>query len=176
MRKIFVVAMICIAVSTAKAQFSSSVGASLFLVSGENTGSSTPYGVTYSPRYSFGSLSVGVPITIGMSGSYNSRSGVSEGSSFTYQLPLVVDYNFGLGAADDEDSPFGGYAGIGYSLFSTSYVGTFSSGTLPANGPMLQAGVRFLIKEKIISLGGSYLKGGGDFKANVIGIRLTYGL
>ena len=154
----------------AKAQFSHNAGASLFFVKAEGGDAVSPYGVTYFPRYSFGAISVGVPITLGMSGSYNSQQGASTGSSFTYQLPIVVDYNVGLGADPDKDGGFGFYGGLGYGLFSTSYVGTFDFGTLKASGPMLRAGVRFTIKEKIITVGGSYLKGGGDSKANVIGI------
>jgi ribulose 1,5-bisphosphate synthetase/thiazole synthase len=39
---------------------------------------------------------------------------------------------------------------------------------------MARAGIRFLVKEHTISLGGSFSKGGGDLKANVIGVSLLY--
>jgi hypothetical protein len=174
MKKIVVSLAMIMAVGIAKAQFSHSAGASLFLVSSETGDNSTCYGVTYFPKYSFGGLSVGVPLTVGFSGSVNSRSGASDGASFTYQLPIVVDYNFGLGASEDSEGGIGGYVGVGYSAFSTSYVSTFSSGTLKANGPMGRAGVRFGIGEHILSIGGSFLKGGGTEKANVIGISALY--
>ena len=158
-------------IGCAKAQFSQGVGVTLFSVKAAGGDAAMPYGITYFPRYSFGAISVGVPLTIGMSGSYNSREGASSGSSFTYQLPLVVDYNFGLGSDPESDKDnFGFYGGLGYGLFSTSYVGTYSYGTLKANGPMARAGVRFLIKEKVISVGASYLRSVDDNKANVIGI------
>ncbi|MDI9363842.1 MAG: hypothetical protein QM541_02740 [Flavobacterium sp.] len=175
MKKIIFFGMFLVAAISVKAQFSHAGGATLFLVSADNTDATSAYGVSYFPRYSFGAISVGVPISAAITGSTNSRTGASAGSSFTYQLPLVVDYNFGLGASDDEESKFGGYAGLGYSLFSTSYVGVYTTGTLKANGPMARAGIRFLVKEHTLSLGASFLKGGGDLKANVIGVSLLYG-
>lgn len=170
MKKIVLSIVIIMAISSAKAQFSHNTGATLFMVKAEGGDNVSPYGVTYFPRYSFGAISVGIPLTIGISGSYNSQQGASTGSSFTYQLPLVVDYNVGLGADPEPDGSFGFYGGVGYSLFSTSYIGTFDYGTLKASGPMLRAGIRLNIKDKMVSIGGSYLKGGGDSKASVIGI------
>jgi hypothetical protein len=166
--------MSIMAIGSANAQFSHSSGASLFLVSAEGGDNVSPYGLTYFPRYSFKNLSVGVPITLGVSGTYNSQQGASTGSSFTYQLPLVVDYNVGLGAGDNDDDGFGFYGGVGYGLFSTSYIGTFDYGTLKASGPMVRGGIRLNIKDNIITVGASYLKGGGDSKATVIGITALY--
>lgn len=174
MRKLIFTAIAVCLFGATKAQFSKNVGATVFIAKEDGGQSTTAWGVTFFPRYSFGALSVGAPISLGISGSTNSRVGASEGSSLTLHLPLVVDYNFGLGAdPEDESTNFGFYAGAGYGLFSTSYVGVFSSGTLKANGPMARAGIRALIKEKVITLGATYIMGGAPEKATVIGIGAT---
>jgi len=174
MKKMFFTLALIAGFVVSKAQFSHSAGASLFYVTSKTGDATVPYGITYFPRYSFGAFSVGVPVTLGLSGSFNSRDGVSEGASFTYHVPLVVDYNFGLGSTEDNESGFGGFIGAGYGLFSTSFVSDYSSGTLKANGPLARAGVRFPISERIFTVAFNFQKGGGEEKANVFGVSLLY--
>ncbi len=175
-KNVFFIILFSFSANLLSAQFSHGIGASYFIAkdkAGENGGGPA---VTYFPKYSIGSLSVGVPISLGITGSANSRTGASEGSSLTLQLPIVVDYNIGLGANPDEESEsgFGFYVGAGFGVFSTSYVGAFTSGTLKATGPLARAGARFNVKEKLIDLGASYHLGLDDNKVGAIGITAIY--
>ncbi len=172
----------------AKAQFTHSAGATLFLASPSSGSSTTAWGVTYSPRYCFNpSFSVGVPLSLGLasSGSYNSREGASGSSSITLQLPVMVDYNLGLGSSESaDDDNFGFYAGLGFGYFATSYSDVVTdsygnsiggSGTLKATGPLGHAGIRFKFRDNNMDLGVSFHKGLSEEKASIIGITLLYG-
>jgi hypothetical protein len=182
----------------AKAQFiANDLGASIFVGSATiakngQTEKLLPsfYGVSWYPRYMLGSsLSVGVPLTLGFSGSFNSR----EGSSFSFGLdgPVAVDYNFGYGAAgsnEDYDGGFGGFVGVGFgytkatSAAPETYNGAYWTeadfSASSSYGPMGHAGVRFPIKqgEKSITIRLSYKKGLEKTKFNFFGGTLLYSL
>jgi hypothetical protein len=117
------------------------------------------YGIVYSPRIdlissSVFSVSVAAPFVLGFSttGKYSSIdfNGVKKdtingikGTSFLFELPLVVDLNFGLNSAQDESRrAFGFYVGAGYAYTYTKI--KTSLGAMPYDGfePMLRAGIR----------------------------------
>ena len=160
----------------AKAQFSHQVGASMFFATPKGYKSTSAWGITYYPKISFDNVSIGAPLSLGFSGSADSRSGVTSGSSLTYMLPISVDYNFGLGSVEDDNSNggFGGYLGVGYGIFSTSYVGDLYVTSIKTSGPLGRAGIRFLIKDHIFDLGASYMQGVSTTNASVIGVSLLY--
>lgn len=77
------------------------------------------FSIISTPGYS---ISIGIPIILGASGSANSREGGSL--TYIYDLPLVVDYNGGIMAPANRhsDSHFGYFGGIGFGVEKTSGV------------------------------------------------------
>jgi hypothetical protein len=197
MRKLFfVLAVNCVFTAT-QAQFvKSDVGASIFigsanLTKGGETVKIQPsfYGISWYPRYMVGdAVSIGVPVTLGFSGSFNSR----EGGSFSFGLdaPVAVDYNFGYAAAghdEENEAGFGGFIGAGFGYTKTAVATPDNYNTTIWNeadfsatksyGPMVHAGVRFPIKQgaNSITLRVSYKKGLETEKFNFFGGTLLYG-
>jgi hypothetical protein len=88
----------------------------------EGAGSSETFAVeqnnlTYFPRFNFvenenSSISVGAPIGIGI-GITTNTYGNDAGVIFSYDLPLVIDYNIGCKSTMENDRNFGGYFGVG---------------------------------------------------------------
>lgn len=176
----------------------SDVGASLFFGTGKLTKQGETVtldasfaGLTWYPRYIFsetgsGSLSIGIPLSLGASGSVNSRTGGNF--SFGLDIPVAVDYNFGFGAFPDEESDagFGGFlgAGFGYTTTASSTTDDYTTGywdetdfsKSKSYGPMLHAGVRFPIMggSNAITIRLSYKKGLEEAKYNFFGGTLLY--
>ncbi len=197
MKKILFAAMAICLISASNAQFiKSDVGASIFigsanLTKGGETVKLQPsfYGLSWYPRYMLGSsISVGVPLTLGFSGSFNSR----EGGNFSFGLdaPIAVDYNFGYGAAGGEeetDAGFGGFIGAGFGYTKTAQATPDNYSTTIWNeadfsasksyGPMAHLGVRFPIKQgdNSVTIRLSYKKGLETEKFNFFGGTLLYG-
>ncbi len=191
---------IVVTTSMASAQFIvNDVGASLFYGKGKLTESGETvnldaafYGVSWYPRYILsetgnGSISVGVPVSLGFSGSFNSR----EGGNFSFGLdaPIAVDYNFGVGAFAEEEGEggFGGFIGAGFGFTSTASSTTDDYNTTIWNetdfskaksyGPMGHAGIRFPIGQgKILTIRLSFKKGLEKEKYNFFGGSLFYRL
>ncbi len=186
MKKIILSSVLIVSLFVARAQITQGIGGSLFLVNSDATGSQTSWGITDYFRYHLSSnISVGIPFSFGISGNYNSRGQEGSGISFTLQVPIAADYNFGLGSKEGEDGHFGAYGGVGFGYFGTTYSNTTtdiygnsngSTGTVSATGPYLHGGLRFDVSEHILDLGLSYHKGLNDPKASIIGISLLYGL
>ena len=194
MKKNFLLIAIFFSATLAKAQFvKGDVGASIFIGAGkikltngetENLSASF-YGASWYPRYIVSpNISVGVPLTLGISGSFNSRTGAT--GSFGLDLPIAVDYNFGYGASgedEDSDAGFGGFAGGGFSITksaSSEQNPLFGTETTSASsyGPMAHAGVRFPIQggTKTIRLMLSAKLGLDKLKYNFFGGTLLYRL
>lgn len=70
------------------------------------------------------SISLGAPITLGVSSSYNSRTG-EESSSYIYDLNLALDINGGRlnKKKDNSDKLIGYYVGIGFGTINTGGIG-----------------------------------------------------
>ena len=90
-------------------------------------------------------VSIGAPVALGFSGSFNSQTGSSF--SFGLDLPVMLDYSIGHGCAERNKDGFGAFfgAGFGYTLSSYSYQSWYGevSETASTAGPMVHAGVRF---------------------------------
>ena len=178
-------------VGVTKAQFSKAVGGALLLgVSKKYTSSFdgsnpeiTVYGVSGFFRYQVArNITVGVPVTLGLQGSANSREGGSY--SIGLDLPVTVDYNFGLGSnieeETDEAEGFGGFVGGGagytYSNSATNSIfgADYSSGS--SYGPLVNAGIRAALRGKIYTLRLSYKIGleKAQFKTFGAGIYIGF--
>jgi len=197
MRKILFALLASFVITATQAQFvKKDVGASIFVGSASFTkGGETVkiqpsfYGVSWYPRYVLGNkISIGIPVTLGFSGSVNSREGGSF--SFGFDAPIAVDYNFGYGAAggeEESDAGFGGFVGAGFGYTKTAQATPDNYNTTIWNesdfsasksyGPMAHAGVRFPIKqgENSITIRLSYKKGLETEKFNFFGGTLLYG-
>jgi hypothetical protein len=135
--------------------------------------------LTYSPRFnmyetaSF-SLSVGVPLNVGLSGSYeyDYYNGYGSGQNtirFMFNAPLMVNFNVGAGSTKNNEKRLGFFAGGGFGLhygdyqYATSengydYYGNKYGATF---GPSANLGLRFAVgsHRKNIEARLSYMKG-----------------
>ncbi len=139
-------------------------------------------GLTLFPRYNFkvkenASLSIGIPFCFGL--------GESEFSStkkpIAFDLPLVIDYNFGKGSTPDNDSKRGGYLGAGFN-YTFAKISASSYTTPPwdesdfsylnSYGPLLHGGIRF----RFLSIRLSYSKSFSEGKFNYFSAGLLASL
>ncbi len=199
MRRVSLVTMFVALSLFSHAQFiASDLGASLFYGKAKLTKETESvdldaafFGVSWYPRYILtemetGSVSLGIPLTLGFSGSFNSREGGNF--SFGLDIPIAVDYNFGLGAFAEEESEsgFGGFigAGFGYTSTATSIADNYNTNywnesdytKAKSYGPMGHAGIRFAVgpNQNVITLRVSYKKGLESEKYNFFGGTLLY--
>jgi hypothetical protein len=179
--------------SVSNAQFSKSFGVGL--IAGKSTkyvasDGSNPQIAIYTGsaflRYHLGSgLTVGAPVAVGFQGSVNSQSG----GSFTIglDLPLTLDYNFGLGSTpdDEEEQGFGGFIGGGFSYTYSSYSSQFyipdvvnSTEQVKGSsyGPLANAGLRASIAGKPYTLRLFYKMGLEKAKFKIFGGGIYIGL
>ena len=140
----FAISDICKSQS-ATPSFSHSIGVSRYKYS-----SVYLFGATYSPRYNFLPLgrertfSIGTHMTLG----YAWHVRVPDAKSFAYDLPLLLEYNFGQGSEPNTRKKLGGYIGVGYGIFGVNDRTNF--GTLErAEGFNLSGGVRVKINNQI---------------------------
>ena len=134
--------------------FMSSYGGTASVIQGKET-SDGPYKTvlyqlcgTFFPRYNLSesdnsSISLGIPLSAGI-GTVNN----SDGIAFSADVPLMGDYNFGCDAIPESESGFGGFLGAGFGYTYTSASSYFGSSNLSSYGPMVHAGVRFIVSQK----------------------------
>src|SRR5258708_39613825 len=135
--------------------FSHGVGLTVFVTTAKGGNAAVAEGVTYSPRINFlenedFSLSAGVPLSVGFSGSYSSNYNSYSGSTtnntlgFMADVPLIVNFNFGAGSTPDNEGRLGFYigGGAGYhyckeNVDSTDFYGGAYNyqGTINRGGP-----------------------------------------
>lgn len=176
--------------------FSHGVGVAVFVTTAKGGNAAVAEGVTYSPRINFleqpdFSLSVGIPLSIGISGSYSSNYNSQYGSStdntlgFMANIPLIVNFNFGNGSSPDNDSRFGFYIGGGagyhygkYNVDSVdSYYGDYTyQATIKGFGPAGNVGVRFGVGRGTHNVEArlTYMKSMDNSKANIFGMGALF--
>jgi hypothetical protein len=182
---VFVVSMF-----TTGAAFSQSfmhgAGLNIFVATAPGGKASVNGGVSYSPRFNFIeqddlSVSVGIPFTVGVSGSYSASYNSSYGSSSSntlsvmFNAPLLINLNMGAGSTKETKSRFGYFVGAGFGYHYGSYnlsdaldyedVATKFS----TMGPVGNAGVRFGVGSGShnIEVRLQYMKGINDVKPNI---------
>lgn len=176
--------------------FSHGVGVAVFVTTAKGGNAAVAEGVTYSPRYNFlenedFSLSVGVPLSVGISGSYSSNYNSSTGSTtdntlgFMANIPLIVNFNFGAGSTPDNESRFGFYIGGGagyhygkYNVDTTDSYGddyTYQA-TIKGFGPAGNVGVRFAVGRGTHNVEArlTYMKAMDNSKANIFGMGALF--
>jgi hypothetical protein len=157
----------------------------------EGAGNSESFAVeqnnlTYFPRFNFienenSSISVGAPIGIGI-GITTNTYGNDAGVIFSYDLPLVIDYNIGCKSTMENDRNFGGYFGVGFGYNKvTISESSYSNFNGSSYGPLFRAGFRFGSSSE--SWNGHGLTAGAYYKIGIdknklytIGFNVLYDL
>jgi len=184
MKKIILFVSIVLSCSISQAQFSFNYGLGVFLSGGKaekasGTGKLINYGVTVHPSFNLkemeaSSVSISAPVTLGVTGSVNSREGASENASFLLNAPLMIDYNSGAGSTSENMEGFGFFGGLGYGYHTGASV---AFGSASGTGPVVNAGLRYGLslwrEEQVISLRFSFMKGMNTNKTDVFGINLV---
>jgi hypothetical protein len=138
--------------------------------------------LSYFPRYNFSeadnsSFSIGAPVGVGV-GIASNTNGDDAGVSFAYDLPIVIDYNFGCKATSEIESNFGGYVGVGFGYYRVSISkSAYSDFTGTTYGPMGRAGIRFGSENwngKAVTVGLFYKSGLEKSKLKTIGFNVLY--
>jgi len=173
--------------------FRHGVGLNILVATADGGKSSVDGGFTYSPRINFFeqddmSVSVGIPLTVGVSGSYSSSYNSYSGSqttntlSFLFNAPLMIDLNMGAGSVEESESRFGGFVGGGfgyhYGTFNLSDVMNGESIPTRINcfGPAANAGVRFAVGRGVhnVEVRLQYMKGINDAKPNIFSAGASF--
>jgi hypothetical protein len=164
MRKISIIAVLCMASAISYSQkIMHAYGMNLAEISSKKTVNipGVPFPITekfslsqamisYFIRYNVleknnASLSIGVPVSIGISIVENDAGFTTDrGIGFSYDLPVVMDYNFGCKSTLQNEKKFGGYVGTGFGYFRANISGSNSSNlTTSTYGPIFRVGFRF---------------------------------
>jgi len=116
-------------------------------------------------------LSVGTHASLGFSA--NSRSG----GSFAFDLPVVVEANFGNKAHREADSSsLGGFFGVGYGINQMASNDEFGFSESSSAGIIINGGVRAIIRDYPLGARLSYLLNNKEGGVNVLGLGLFYNL
>lgn len=196
MKRIFLFVIVFFAINSCFSQsFTHGVGVSVFVSQVKSSGIAAYGGFTYSPRINFletesMSVSAGVPLSIGTSGSYtyNTTYGYSEEDNtirFMVNVPLIINLNMGAGSTKENESRFGFFAGGGFGYhygnfnvveedqygYETETVSTFGT-----YGPAGNIGFRIAVgsNQKNIETRFSYMKGINQSKPALYGIAALF--
>jgi len=157
------------ALTNAQVEFMHSLGISLY-AGGNGAGGAG----TYSPRLNLvhlgdnGALSLGTHFSLG--GSFSSQEGAS---GVVLDFPLMAEVNFGNGSTKDNDKSFGFFGGLGFDIINV--VQGASDNVDHSSGIMVDAGIKFVLKEKIpLSLRASYLISSNPSYPNILGLGLSW--
>lgn len=192
MKKIVIVVLCILHLKISSAQkFMHAVGNTTSLIFGklrDNGNNTEPFSlfqtsVSYFPRINFiessnSSISIGSPISGGVG---FSRGDGDAGIYFSYDLPLVIDYNFGCNSSYGNYSRSGGYVGIGYGHYKVSIKQAFSDFDGSTTGPMMRVGYRYIPKKsdyigRGVTFGLFYKKGTEREKLTTIAFSFMYDL
>ena len=200
MKKFFLATLLLMLASSSFSQ-SFMHGAGLSVVGsttgqGSNSDIGFGEGFYYFPRFNFVetealSVSVGVPLVLGISATTGSSSYYDQYGNYYYNdnssvgfminAPLIVNLNMGRGSTKDNTKKFGYFVGAGFGyhhgdflvdatdVYGYSYVKSTSSNVY---GPAANAGVRFGVgrKHRNIEVRLSYMKGINENKPHIFGL------
>lgn len=140
-------------------EFNHGIGIKYFGYGG--TDQNTSYGLVYSPKINVarvgesGSVSVGTRLSAGVN-FHNDAVG-----SFMYEVPLLTELNFGMGAWKENQHVFGVYLGGGYGIHNITASKKYNLKAYKIAGPVLSAGLRFNVPRGFMAgnweLGGNYM-------------------
>lgn len=156
--------------------FSHSIGAAGYFNSLAENG-----GIMYSPRINFIELDNDITISAGTHMGLGLVTNAQGDGSYTLDVPLVAEINFGHAAHKRSRSSFGGFIGAGYGISKTSYSNTnhgyithTSSGSNDAKGLLINGGLRAIIKKISIGMRVSYLRNTNKGSEDVLSLGFFY--
>jgi len=195
MKRIFLLAAIGLAsVKSSVAQhFTHGLGVGIFVEDAKRTNAKGSFTFTYSPRLSFAetentSLSIGIPLNIGFSGTYSggyTSDGYYEENDLGYMInvPLMLNFNIGAGSAKGCQDRMGFFVGAGYAY----HIGTVEDNlignvyphteTESATGLAANIGLRIGVghkKKHNIEIRSSYMRGMSSYKPHVFGANCLF--
>ena len=174
--------------------FMHGAGLNVFVATAPGGKAAVNGGFTYSPRFNFiedknMSVSVGIPFTVGVSGSYsadyNSQYGSSSSNTLSLMLnaPVIINLNMGAGSTKTTESRFGYFVGGGFGY----HYGTYNISDILNNddetvhklntfGPVGNAGIRFGVGRRThnVEVRFQYMRGLNDSKANIYGVGSAF--
>ncbi|HEV3222288.1 MAG TPA: hypothetical protein VGZ90_05385 [Puia sp.] len=180
MKKLFFsVFAFCLSSFAFSQTFMHGVGVNTFIQSASGYSTQVVGGLTYSPRINFmetdnTSLSVGIPMSIGVSASASTYG--SNSAALMFDAPLVLNFNYGAGSSKETESRFGffGGAGFGYHTSEDSYSDGYNNYTdkMSGFGPVGNAGIRIGVGSGShnIEIRLSYMKTLDTSKSSIFGI------
>jgi hypothetical protein len=199
MKKLFLIAAACVASASAFSQsFQHGVGVGIYVDKIESIDARANFAFTYNPRFNFVenesmSVSVGIPLSVGFSGSYeanyNSYGNNYENNTLGYMVnvPLMVNVNLGGGSSKLCKKHFGGFFGAGYAYYLTNKEETYGydenmnevykevgGSTM---GPTANIGMRFAVgrhHSKSVEVKMSYFRGTTQYKIDLFGVGAAF--
>jgi len=176
--------------------FMHGAGVGIFVSKTPIVDATAAFTLTYSPRFNFletesFSVSAGIPLNVGISGSYSSNYDSYYGSTTENTLkvmvnaPLMINLNMGCGSTKENESRFGFFVGGGFGLhygdvgklikddYGNEY---YNSGYGTSFGPAGNAGIRLGVGSnmKNIEVRFSFMKGIDDNKISVYGVNALF--
>lgn len=160
-------------------RFMHGAGLGVFVSSAPNHQTTVPSVITYSPRVNImqnekNSISIGMPLSLGFTGSYHinasssSGTNVSKQSSYLVNVPVMINFNHGVGSSKTNAKKSGIFLGVGFGANFGSFVsnnfdyntGRFAKQDESGFGPAGNLGLRFKVgrNTKNIEARVSYMK------------------
>jgi|SRR5579862_3652802 len=183
---IFSALVLCVSSVAFSQTFMQGVGINVVLQSSSGSSADPVGAIIYSPRVSFmetenSSFTVGLPISLGFSGSYNSQNPDGNSLSVMLDAPLMFNYNYGAGSTKEAEDKFGFFAGVGFGYHTNEYTATDQyeyeySSKMAGFGPAADFGARMGVGSGShnLELKLSYMKTLDVTKSNVIGIGCLF--
>jgi hypothetical protein len=166
--------------------FMQGVGINVVLQSSSGFSANPVGAIMYAPRVNFmetdnTSLSVGLPMSFGISGSYNSQNVGGNSLGFTFDAPLMFNYNYGAGSTKEVEDKFGFFAGAGFGYHTHQYTATDDLGydytaKMSGFGPVGNVGARLGVGHGShnLELRFSYMKTLDVSSSNIMGIGFLF--
>jgi hypothetical protein len=183
MKKLFFSALtFCLSSFAFSQTFMQGVGINVVLQSSSGFSADPVGSIIYSPRVNFmetenTSFSVGLPLSFGVSGSYNSQNYDNNSIGLMLDAPLMFNYNYGAGSTKEAEDKFGVFAGVGFGYHTNIYTASDAYGEdysdkMAGFGPVGNVGARLGVGHGShnLELRFSYMKTLDVTKSNVIGI------
>jgi hypothetical protein len=195
-KSFFLLALMFAATAGFSQSFMHGAGINVFVATAPGGKAAVNGGFSYSPRVNFieqdnMSVSVGIPFTVGVSGSYSSDYNSQYGStssntlSVMFNAPLLINLNMGAGSTKTTESRFGYFVGGGfgyhYGTYNISDIlnqgdGDYIATKLSTFGPVGNAGLRFAVGRGShnIEVRFQYMRGLNDSKANIYSVGSAF--
>jgi hypothetical protein len=183
---VFSIIAICLSGFAFSQTFMQGIGINVVVQSAPGISTLPVGGIMYSPRINFmeadnTSFSVGIPMSFGITGSYNSQDVGDNSLGYMFDIPLMINYNYGAGATKEVEDKFGFFAGAGFGFHAHQYVTTDDLGydytaKMSGFGPVGNLGVRLGVGHRShnLELRFSYMKTLDISKSNIMGFGLLF--